>query len=88
MEVTEKDAAKQEFKEIKLTEKQLQIIAGIFSLKSQLENEHKRATERESEFVITVCESAGVEAVQGVKFENGSLLVPIESGKLAAKKKK
>lgn len=62
--------------EVKLTEKQLQIIQGIFQAKQVLEQEFNKVVQRESEFIVNLCEAKGIEAVQGIEFKDGSMLVP------------
>jgi hypothetical protein len=62
--------------EVKLTEKQLQIIQGIFQAKQMLEQEFNKVVQRESEFIVNLCEAKGIEAVQGIEFKDGAMLVP------------
>lgn len=72
-------------KEIKLTEKQLQIIGGIYAEREALQKEAQKLadaiTRRESEFLINLCESNGVEAVQGIEIKDGSVFVPLPDSK-------
>jgi len=67
---------KQKEIEIKLTDKQVEIINGILVSKAQLEQEYKKTVQRESEFIVTLCEAKEVEAVQGIRFEGRSMFVP------------
>lgn len=73
--------------EIKLTEKQSQIINNIFSIKQALEAEYKRATERESEFIVNLCEAKEIEAVHGIEIKDGIMYVPVEEPVKAPKAK-
>lgn len=70
----------QERHEIKLTEKQLQIIQGIFQARERLKAEAQKVADdiavRESEFIVNLCESKGIEAVQGIEFKDGCMYVP------------
>lgn len=74
--------------EIKLTEKQISIVNGILATKAQIENEYKRILQRETEFIVTLCEAKGVEAVDGIKFEGSSMFVPEKSEETPVKKLK
>jgi len=66
--------------EVKLTEKQLQIISGIYQARENLKAEAQKVADaiavRESEFIINLCESKGIEAVQGIEFKDGIMYVP------------
>ena len=74
--------------EIKLTQKQIDIVNGILTTKAQIENEYKRILQRETEFIVTLCEAKGVEAVAGIRFEKGSMFVPEKAEDTTAKKLK
>jgi len=67
--------------EVKLTEKQVQIITNIFAIKQSLENEFKRAVERESEFIINLCEAKEIQAVEGIEIKDGVMYVPKSEAK-------
>ena len=65
-----------EKQEIKLTEKQISIIQNIFNIKGTLEAEYKKILERESEFIINLCEAKDIVATQGIEFKDGVMYVP------------
>lgn len=73
METQPKESEKHE---VKLTEKQVQIIQGIFQAKQALEQEFAKVVQRESEFIVNLCEAKGIEAVQGIEFKDGVMYVP------------
>ena len=70
--------------EIKLSEKQLQIIGNILTLKQNIQNEYAKVAERESEFVINLCEAKGVDVLPDAKIEikEGVLIVPVAEPQL------
>ena len=41
-----------------------------------LETEYKRIIERETEFIVNLCEAKEVEAVPGIEFKDGLMIVP------------
>lgn len=63
--------------ELKLTDKQVEIVNGILLTKAQLEQEYKRIIQRESEFIVNLCEAKEIEATQGIRFEGKSMFVPV-----------
>lgn len=74
--------------EIKLTPKQVEIVHGILTTKAQIEQEYKRILQRETEFIVNLCEAKGVEAVNGIKFEGSSMFVPEKQEETTVKKLK
>lgn len=77
--VKEQTQAESPKHQITLTEKQRQIISGIFQAKQGLEQEFRKVLERESEFIINLCEAKGIEAVQGIEFKEveGALIMSV-----------
>lgn len=74
--------------EIKLTEKQLAIFNSIQANKQLVQNEAKRVQDREVEFLVTLCDAHGVEAVEGIEFKDGSLFIPKKTEPVKVKKLK
>jgi len=68
---------KDNYTEIKLTEKQVQIISSILQEKAFIEESYKRISQRESEILITILESHGIDNAPGIKFDKQSLLIPV-----------
>jgi hypothetical protein len=73
--------------EIKLTERQLQLLQSLTDSKKTIQLEFQRVVQREAEILLTICESNGVELVEGVSVKDGKLLVP-KKVKEESKKKK
>ena len=76
---------------IKLTEKQLQIIQGILTAKNTIVEEYNRIVTRETDFIVTVCESHNVTAVTGINLDGDTLVIPdtpIDMGTKETKQKK
>lgn len=78
----------EQFTEIKLTERQFEIVKDIFAVKAKIQQEINLLSQRESEFIINLCEARGIEAVQGIKFEGQSMFVPSKEEKQESKKAK
>lgn len=68
---------KDNYTELKLTEKQVQIVSNILQEKAFIEESYKRVSQREAEVLVSILESHGIENVQGIKFDKQSLLIPV-----------
>lgn len=66
--------------EIKLTDKQFELLNSIQEDRKKLQEQaqviFKELSKKESDLLIMLCESAGVEAVQGMELKEKSLFVP------------
>lgn len=70
--------------EIKLNEKQLQVLGGIQAEKQQLQAEFAKVTKRETEALILICDAVGADVAPGSQLEikeGGILVVPDKPAK-------
>lgn len=66
--------------EIQLSEKQIQIIQSTIveqeQLRAQAQTEFNKLQKRLDDVVAVVLDSKGIEMIQGIKYENGKLIIP------------
>lgn len=65
--------------EIKLNEKQFQILGKIQAEKQALQSEFAKVTQRETEVLVLICDAAGANLVEGTQLEvkeGGVLVIP------------
>lgn len=72
---------KDNYIELKLTEKQVKIISNILQEKAAIEDAYKRISQRESEVIVTILEANGVEHIPGIVFDKQSLFIPVVEDK-------
>ena len=64
------------FTEIKLTDRQFEIVKSIFATKARIQDEINLVSQRETEFIVNLCEAVGVPIAAGIQFEGQSMFVP------------
>jgi len=72
--------------EIKLTDKQFELLNSIQEDRKKLQEQAQaifnELAKKESDLLVMLCESAGVEAVQGMELKEKSLFVPKKESKV------
>lgn len=68
--------------EITLKPTQLQILSNIQATKEALQTEFGRVISRENEIIAVICEDHGAEPAEGMKIQDGKLIIPTKSEKI------